>query len=99
MGPAGALGRDDQRRLLVRQLQGYCLAHRRVPAAIGSGLEAWAVWPPVAAPGTGNGHIDLLCHLSPGKALVTQLEGLLGRGGMRRRTAALIVTPARGGFG
>ena len=42
---------------------------------------------PVAAPGTGNGHIDLLGHLAPGQALVTQLQDLLGGGGVSRRAA------------
>jgi hypothetical protein len=43
---------------------------------------------PVAAPGTGNSHIDLFCHLIPGQALVTQLQNLICGGGMSRRTAA-----------
>ena len=53
--------------------------------------QAWGLWrpgPPVAAPGTGNSHIDLFCHLSPGQALVTQLQDLLCGGGMSGRTAA-----------
>ena len=53
--------------------------------------QAWGLWrpgPPVAAPGTGNRHIDLLGHLSPGQALVTQLQDLLCGGGMSRSTAA-----------
>ena len=44
--------------------------------------------PPVAAPGTGNSHPDLFCHLSPGQPLVTQLQDLLCAGGMSGRTAA-----------
>ena len=53
--------------------------------------QAWGLWrpgPPVAAPGTGNRHIDLLCHLIPGQALVTKLQDLLCGGGMSGRTAA-----------
>ena len=53
--------------------------------------QAWGLWrpgPPVAAPGTGNRHIDLFCYLSPGQALVTQLQDLLCGGGMSGRTAA-----------
>jgi hypothetical protein len=42
---------------------------------------------PVAAPCTGNRHIDLFCDLRPGQALVTQLQNLLGGGGTRQRTA------------
>ena len=60
---------------------------RRAPAANG---QAWLIWrpgPPVAAPGTGNRHIDLFCHLCPGHALITQLEDLLCGGGMRGSTA------------
>jgi hypothetical protein len=33
--------------------------------------QAWGLWrsgPPVAAPGTGNRHIDLPCYLIPGQA-------------------------------
>ena len=44
--------------------------------------------PAVAAPGTGNCHIDLLCHLIPGQALVTELKDLLRRRGMCGRSAA-----------
>ena len=52
--------------------------------------QAWGLWrpgPPVAAPGTGNRHIDLLCYLRPGQALVTQLKDLLCGGGMSGSTA------------
>ena len=42
----------------------------------------WRPGPPRATPGTGNSHIDLPCHLSPGPALVAQLPDLLGGGGM-----------------
>ena len=44
--------------------------------------------PTVAAPGTGDGHIDLLGHLTPGPALVTKLQDLLCRCGMSGRAAA-----------
>lgn len=40
------------------------------------------------APGTGNRHIDLLCYLRPGQALVTQLQNLLCGGRMSRRSTA-----------
>jgi hypothetical protein len=43
---------------------------------------------PVAAPCTGNRHIDLFSHLIPGQALVTELQDLLGGGGVSRRAAA-----------
>jgi len=39
--------------------------------------QAWRLrrsGPPIAAPCTGNRHIDLFGHLGPGQALVTQLE-------------------------
>jgi hypothetical protein len=52
--------------------------------------QAWRLgWPglPVAAPGTGNRHIDLTCYLIPGQASVAQLQDLLCGGGMRWRTA------------
>jgi hypothetical protein len=52
--------------------------------------QTWRLcWPglAVAAPGTGDRHIDLLCHLTPGQALATQLPDLLCGGGMSRRTA------------
>jgi hypothetical protein len=42
--------------------------------------QAWGLWPPgplVAAPSTRDSHIDLLCYLWPGQALVTQLHDLL----------------------
>jgi hypothetical protein len=42
---------------------------------------------PVAAPGTGNRHIDLFCHLIPGQALVAQLQDLLCAGPVRRSSA------------
>ena len=52
--------------------------------------QAWGLWrpgPSVAAPDTGNRHIDLRCYLWPGQALVTKLPDLLCGGGMRRRAA------------
>jgi hypothetical protein len=51
----------------------------------------WRLWrpgPPVAAPCTGDRHIDLFGHLSPGQASVAQLQDLLCGGGMTWRTAA-----------
>ena len=53
--------------------------------------QAWGLWrpgPPVAAPHTGNRHVDLSCDLGPGQALVTELQDLLRGGGMCGRTAA-----------
>jgi hypothetical protein len=53
--------------------------------------QAWGLWrpaPPVAAPGTGNRHIDLLGHLIPVQALVTQLKDPLCGGGVSQRAAA-----------
>jgi hypothetical protein len=41
----------------------------------------------VAAPGTGNCHIDLLGHFTPGQAVVMQLHDLLGGGGVSRHAA------------
>ena len=52
--------------------------------------QAWGLGrpgPPVAAPGAGDRHIDLLCYLWPGQALVTKIHDLLCRGGMSRRPA------------
>ena len=53
--------------------------------------QAWKLrrpGPPVAAPGTGNRHTDLLCYLWPGQALVTEFPDLLCRRGVSPRTAA-----------
>jgi hypothetical protein len=43
--------------------------------------------PTVTAPGTRNGHIDLFCQLTPGRASVTQLHDLLCRCRVRRSAA------------
>jgi hypothetical protein len=70
-----------------------CVGKNPLPLA-----QRWGLWrpgSPVAAPGTGNRHIDLLCYLGPGQALVTHLEDLLSGCGMRERTARRVVTPAR----
>jgi hypothetical protein len=48
----------------------------------------WRPGPPVTAPSTGDSHIDLLRHLIPGHALVTQLQDLLGGGWMCGWTGA-----------
>jgi hypothetical protein len=42
---------------------------------------------PVAAPGTGNSHIDLFCYLIPGQALVAKLQDLLRGSRMSEGTA------------
>jgi hypothetical protein len=55
--------------------------------------QAWGLWRPVSsvpAPGTGNRHLDLLCHLSPGQPLITQLHDPLCGAGMSGRTAATL---------
>jgi len=52
--------------------------------------QGWRLRPPgplVAAPGTGNRHADLFCHLTPGQALIAKLQDLLCRGGMSGRRA------------
>jgi hypothetical protein len=54
-----------------------------LPTAQAQGLGRQG--PLVAAPGTGNRHIDLLCYLWPGQALVTQFQDLLCRRGMSGR--------------
>ena len=41
----------------------------------------------MAAPGTGNCHIDLLGHFTPGQAVVMQLHDLFCGGGMRTSAA------------
>jgi hypothetical protein len=51
--------------------------------------QRWGLGRPsslVPAPGAGDGHIDLLGHLTPSQALITKLENLLGGGGMSWRT-------------
>jgi hypothetical protein len=53
--------------------------------------QSGRLWRPglsVAAPCTGNGHIDLFCHLIPAQALLTQLEDLLCGGRVSGRAAA-----------
>jgi hypothetical protein len=47
----------------------------------------WRPGPAVAAPGTGNRHIDLFCHRIPGQASVTKLQDLLCGGRVSGRTA------------
>jgi hypothetical protein len=42
--------------------------------------------PAVAAPHTGNSHVDLFCYLVPAQALIPQLQDLLRGGWMRGRT-------------
>jgi hypothetical protein len=72
---------DTNRKVLVKGVSEHLL-----PTA-----QAWGPrrsGPPVAAPGTRNRHIDLLCYLWPGQALVTQLQDLLCRGRVSRSPAA-----------
>ena len=78
---------DANRKVLIKGVGEHLL-----PTA-----QAWRLWrpgPPVAAPGTGNRHIDLFCYLIPGQALVTKLHDLLRGGGMSGRTARRMVMPA-----
>jgi hypothetical protein len=52
-----------------------CVGEHLLPTA-----QAWGPWrpgSPVPAPGTGNRHIDLLCYLWPGHALLPELKDLL----------------------
>jgi len=44
-----------------------------------------AVGPPVAAPCAGDRHVGPLGHLTPGEALITKLNDLIGGGGMSGR--------------
>ena len=72
---------DANRKVLVK-----CVGENLLPTA-----QAWGLWrpgPPVAAPGAGDRHIDLLCYLWPGQALVTQLKDLLRGSRMSGSTAA-----------
>jgi hypothetical protein len=74
-------GRSDaDRKMLIN-----CIGENLLPSA-----QAWKLrrpGPPVAAPGTGNSHADLLCYLIPGQASVTQLPDPLCGGRMSGRTA------------
>jgi hypothetical protein len=56
-----------------------------LPSAQSGRLE----WPglAIAAPGTGNRHVDLSCYLVPSQTLVTQFQDLLCRRGMRTSAA------------
>jgi hypothetical protein len=56
--------------------------------------ELWRPGFPVAAPGTGNSHIDLFCYLIPGQALITELQDPLCGSGMSRRAAATHSDPS-----
>ena len=72
---------DANRKVLVT-----CIGENLLPTA-----QAWGLWrsgPPVAAPDTGNRHIDLLCYLRPGQAFVTKLKDPRCGGRVSRRTAA-----------
>jgi hypothetical protein len=71
---------DADRKVLVK-----CVGENLLPTA-----QAWGPWapgPPVAAPGTGNRHTDLLCYLWPGQALVAKLNDLLRGSRMSGSTA------------
>jgi hypothetical protein len=46
----------------------------------------WLPGLPVTAPCTGNRHIDLFLHLTPGQTLITQLHDLISGGAMCGRT-------------
>jgi hypothetical protein len=62
-----------------------CVVEYLLPSAQSGWL--WRPGPPVAAPGTGNGHINLFGHLIPGQALVAKFQDLLCGGGMSRSAA------------
>jgi hypothetical protein len=66
---------DANRKVLVKRVGKHLLP---------SAESGWLGWPgpSVATPRTGISHVDLFCYLSPGQALVTQLQDLLGGGGM-----------------
>jgi hypothetical protein len=72
---------DTNRKVLIKRVGKHLL-----PTAQAWGLRQKG--PAVAAPRTGHGHIDPFCYLIPGQALVPQLQDLLCRVGMSRRTAA-----------
>jgi hypothetical protein len=72
---------DGNRKVLLKRVGVHLLLTAQV----------WRLgWPgsPVAAPGTGNRHVDLFRHLVPGQALVAQLQDLLCGGGMSGRATA-----------
>ena len=46
-----------------------CVGEHLLPSAQAGWI--WRPGPPVAAPDTGDRHIDLFCHVAPGQALVT----------------------------
>ena len=52
-----------------------CVGENLLPTA--RPLGHWRLGPPVAAPGRTR-HTDMLCHLIPGQALMTQLQDQLG---------------------
>jgi len=68
-----------------RKILVECVSEHLLPSAQARGL--WPLGPPVAAPGAGDRHTDLLCDLNPGQALITQLKDPLSGGGMSRRPA------------
>jgi hypothetical protein len=51
-------------------------------------VDFWRPGLPSQTPASRNRHIDLFCHLTPGHALVTELQDLLGGGPDDRRAAA-----------
>jgi hypothetical protein len=60
-----------------------CVGENLLPTA-----QAWGLWRPglpIAAPCARSSHIDLLCHLIPGEALITELQDLLCGGGVSGR--------------
>jgi hypothetical protein len=57
-----------------------------LPPSAQSG-RLWLPGPSGAAPGAGHRHVDLFSHLSPGQAVVAQLEDLRCGGGTRRSAA------------
>ena len=78
---------DANRKVLVKGV-----GENLLPTAQAWGLRRQG--PPVAAPGTGNSHADLLCYLRPGQALVAKLKDLLRGSRMSGST-----TPTHGDAG
>jgi hypothetical protein len=62
-----------------------CVGESLLPPAESRGLGRPG--PPVAAPGTGNSHVNLFCYIVPSQTLVTKLQDLLCRGRVRRSAA------------
>jgi hypothetical protein len=71
---------NANRKVLVKGVGEHLLPTAQV-------LWLWWPVPALTAPGTGNRHIDLFCYLIPGQTLITEVQDLLGGGGMSGRRA------------